>query len=554
MNYNQIQDDSPKKFFIYCRKSTDAEDRQLLSIDAQLSELFEIATKQNLHIVKTFTECRSAKEVGRPVFEEMLAEIKSGKATAILAWKLDRLARNFDDGGKIIGLLQRGVIQEIKTFDRSYFPSDNVLLIAVELGMANQYVRDLSVNIRRGIREKIRRGMYCGSPPLGYFTEPKLRTVEPHPQLHPKLKDLFEEFAEGRDTLTTFRDKLTAAGFRGKLSGNPKTVSSVTMLLRNPFYYGAFLHKGELHEGTHVPLVSKQTFDKIQSILTANGRPRKTTSKGFHFLNLLRCDSCGFAITAEQHMKKSGRRYTYYRCTQKSRSVLCTQRVYVTEQALRAEIKRVCQLISLPDLWKDRFLEQLNTFKREHRSGQLPGLRTLEEELAEVENRIKRVNEAFLEGSIEATDLATLKNPLVERRINIQQSILKCRRDGEYRLEPLKAWILAANQVFQWVKDEDWDRLKTVLQNVGSNRRLRGQELVVVFKPLWNYLAETSLAIQKTDDPARQNLLMWTLLTSSRTQGQKSSTGTTTAGLGFEPAVTYERPGRAVLSLGIELA
>jgi hypothetical protein len=76
----------------------------------------------------------------------------------------------------------------------------------------------------------------------------------------------------------------------------------------------------------------------------------------------------------------------------------------------------------------------------------------------------------------------------------------------------------------------------------------------VVFKPLWNYLAETSLAIQKTDDPARQNLLMWTLLTSSRTQGQKSSTGTTTAGLGFEPAVTYERPGRAVLSLGIELA
>ena len=103
-------------------------------------------------------------------------------ANAILSWKLDRLARNFDDGGKIIGLLQRGVIQEIRTFEKTYLPADNVLSIAVEFGMANQYVRDLSVNIRRGIREKIRRGVFCGKAPLGYYNEPRLRTIEPHPE------------------------------------------------------------------------------------------------------------------------------------------------------------------------------------------------------------------------------------------------------------------------------------------------------------------------------------------------------------------------------------
>src|ERR1043165_9596000 len=145
------------KHFVYSRKSTEDEDRQILSIDAQLSELNAIAQQNRLTVIERVTESKSAKEPGRAVFNEMIRRIESGEANAILTWKLDRLARNFDDGGKIIGMLQRGTIQEIRTFEKSYLPTDNVLMIAVELGMANQYVRDLSVNIRRGIREKIRR-------------------------------------------------------------------------------------------------------------------------------------------------------------------------------------------------------------------------------------------------------------------------------------------------------------------------------------------------------------------------------------------------------------
>ena len=136
------------KYFIHCRKSSEDEDRQILSIDGQLSELHRMAAANGLNIVDVLSESKSAKEPGREVFNEMLHRIQIGEANAILTWKLDRLARNFDDGGKIIGMLQRGVIQEIRTFERVYLPSDNVLLIAMEFGMANQYVRDLSLNIR----------------------------------------------------------------------------------------------------------------------------------------------------------------------------------------------------------------------------------------------------------------------------------------------------------------------------------------------------------------------------------------------------------------------
>jgi DNA invertase Pin-like site-specific DNA recombinase len=90
------------KFFLYARKSTDEPDRQVLSIEAQITELKEFAKKENLEIVDIFIESQTAKEPGRPIFNEMLSRIERGEANGILAWHPDRLARNSVDGGRII--------------------------------------------------------------------------------------------------------------------------------------------------------------------------------------------------------------------------------------------------------------------------------------------------------------------------------------------------------------------------------------------------------------------------------------------------------------------
>ena len=157
------------KYFLYARKSSESEDRQVLSIESQVDELKKIAEREGIQIVEVLPESRSAKDLGRPIFNAMIDRIAKGEADGILCWKLDRLARNFIDGGKIIEMLQRCTLQHIRSFERHYYPQDNVLLMSVEFGMANQYSRDLAVNVSRGLRKKAEMGWYPSRPPLGYL-------------------------------------------------------------------------------------------------------------------------------------------------------------------------------------------------------------------------------------------------------------------------------------------------------------------------------------------------------------------------------------------------
>src|SRR3989344_2723411 len=116
------------KYIIYARKSTEDDDRQILSIEAQLAELQEYSAKEKFDIVASFCEAKTAKEPGRIIFAEMLSLIEKGKADGILSWHPDRLARNSVDGGKIIHMVDRGLIRSLKFHLLSLFQSMTAFL------------------------------------------------------------------------------------------------------------------------------------------------------------------------------------------------------------------------------------------------------------------------------------------------------------------------------------------------------------------------------------------------------------------------------------------
>lgn len=344
-------------YFLYARKSTDVEDKQVLSIEAQLSELRALAKKENLEVVYEFIEKRTAKMPGRPIFNEMVKRIQKGEAQGIVCWKLDRLARNPVDGGQIQWLLQEKVIQHICTYNQSYYSSDNVLMMSVEFGMANQYIRDLSQNTKRGLRAKVAKGEFPGTAPTGYLNDSQKKSIVIDRKKGKIIKEAFELYAHGNSRLEDIGNFLYQRNVRS-LQGNRIHKDRIKYILSNPFYYGHFYYAGEIHEGKHPQLISKKLFDKVQEVMVQRGHPQKPRNDPKALCGLLRCATCGMMITGEYKVKrqKNGNvhEYHYYRCSKKSKLIKCDE-PQVRQEDLITEIDRILLDHALPSPWAKEF-------------------------------------------------------------------------------------------------------------------------------------------------------------------------------------------------------
>ena len=345
---------------------------------------------------------------------------------------------------------------------------------------------------------------------IGYFNEPRLRTIEPHPENFKKVKALLERFATGTLSLTGFQRELKAAGIVGQRSKEPLVLSAVDRLLRNPFYYGVFLHKGEMHQGAHVPMISKKTFDDIQKALVAVGKPRKRREeKNLVFLNFATCAECGYAITGERHIKKSGLRFHYYRCTRKGKEQRCPATTFIRQEKLAAEIKRNAEFVLIPDEWKEKFLAKIETWETETSIEKQQKIDSLKAELALLKTKIDRINKAFTEGAIDIAEFKELKNPMMALKADLEQQIVVLEGSKINRLEPLKKWILEANTAQNDVFSDNWLGMKSFLEKVGSNRLLRAQTVTVSFKKPFDLLAETNVTLRNAPIDFSPNSVWW---------------------------------------------
>lgn len=297
------------KYIIYARKSTEDKGRQILSLESQVDTMKELADNLGLKVVKILTESKSAKKPNnRPVFSEMMKMLEKGKANGIICWKLDRLSRNPIDSGRIQWLLQEDIIKEIQTNERRYLPDDNALIYNVESGMANQYIRDLSKNVKRGIKTKLEKGGYPNYAKIGYANDRLNKTIIPDGDRSEYIKRAYDLYATGSHSLEEVTNILYREGFRSR-GGNKYAKSKIHMILQDPFYYGVMRVNGKYYNGNHQPLLSKNLFDKVQDIFNNNNRSRYKK----HFFPLrgfMTCNKCGCLLTA---IKKKG--FTYYYCT-----------------------------------------------------------------------------------------------------------------------------------------------------------------------------------------------------------------------------------------------
>ena len=418
------------KYFLYARKSTDVEDKQILSIEAQLAELRALARKNEFEIAEEFVEKKSAKIPGRAIFNDMMSRISRGEAHGIICWKIDRLARNPVDGGQVQWLLQQGVIRHIQTHDRSHYPNDNVLMMSVELGMANEYVRQLSANTARGLRQKARQGIYPGLAPIGYLNDPRAKTIRVHKKNAALVREMFERYANGTTTLDALAAWLEVAGVMSK--GNRRVhISRISFVLQNPFYYGHFRYAGEVYEGNHSPLISKSLYDKANAVLRGRGRTLAVKTEPAPLCGLLRCGFCGMGITAEvkekHQLNGNIHHYTYYRCTRKNKAVKCKE-TPVRSELLNSQLSALLGEYAMPQEWISPLSAMLDTEAATASKTATEAVQERRDKVFDISNKLERLTDLYVAEDIERDDYLSRRRALMSERRTIEEQIVRLER------------------------------------------------------------------------------------------------------------------------------
>jgi site-specific DNA recombinase len=472
------------RYFSYCRKSTEDEDHQVLSIESQRTELERYAEREHLEIIALKEEARSAKSPGRAVFNEMLKRIERGEADGILSWHPDRLARNALDGGQIIHLLDTGKLTSLRfpTYTFENTPQGKFML-AIMFGQSKYYVDSLSENIRRGNRTKREHGWLPSRAPLGYLnarSDTSEKIIIPDPDRFAIVRRLWELLLSGAHSVPEILELATKQmGLRSRKckrsGGGPLSVCGIYGVFSNPFYAGQLVHAGQWYPGKHEPVVTLAEFERAQQLLGRLDRARASVHT-FAYTGLIRCGTCGGRITAEEKTNRYGSHYVYYHCTHKKRGVDCREKC-VEERTLEEQILAFLTEVYISE---DELKEPLAIIEEERTKKREAGddlVRSLQQALAACERNLGNLTKMRYRDLIADEEFIRQKSELTREALLLKERLGKL--ESEHWIEPSRNLFLFSNRAVFWLTHGTAQEKRLILATVGSNLSLSAKKLSI---------------------------------------------------------------------------
>lgn len=500
------------KYILYARKSTDAGDKQVQSIDDQIRIMEKRAQAEGLTIVDTLKEAKSGGHPGmRDEFNKMIQMINDGEANGILAWKLDRISRNPQDSGYIHQMINDGKIAWILTDGRDYCEDDDIIF-DVESSMDARYRKDLMKGVRRGLKSKADKGWRPGMTPIGYLNDRIDKTIIPDPDTWDLVRKVFDKYLTGTVSVAQLTKYAEEIGLRThrrrKIGGKPLSISAMHSLLANIFYTGKFIYgsKGNrrAYDGSHPAMITMEEYERVQEIHGGkhNNRPQK---EPYDYLlrGVLKCAVCGYAVVPEKHPKKykngGTQDFMYYRCSGKCKDFDCPQcHKYIPEKELVKQIKDELAKYTIDENFFKLATQALAEEEDRRIATQEDKIRELRRQEDQKKNELNGLRRMRYTGEItdQAWFLEESKN--LEGQISAIQSSIARVEVAE------KRWRDIANDVFMFARyaKEDFDsdsieRKQYVLKALGAELKLSGR--TIVFSPV-KYLIPIEKAVKKLEE------------------------------------------------------
>lgn len=260
----------------------------------------------------------------------------------LVVHKLDRLARNLEDHAAVRAALRKAGVRLRSVTETLEDSASGKLVEGILASIAEFYSANLAQEIRKGMDQKAAQGGWPARAPFGYRNvrrdgvgRRRESVLEPDEQA-PLVMWAFERYATGELSLDALTDALAEKGLRNR-PGNPPGKSAVHRMLRNPVYAGVVRWRDVERDGTHPPLVTRELFDKVQSVLDAHSSGGERSWRHDHYLKgALVCAECGSRL---YYVVAKGR-FGYFRCVGRNTGrARCGQRRYVAAAELERQVE-----------------------------------------------------------------------------------------------------------------------------------------------------------------------------------------------------------------------
>lgn len=504
-----IKKDEKIYYLVYARKSSEAEDRQVESINDQLKEADKIAVAKSVNVEnEPYAEACSAKKPGRTEFNRMIEEIdRRSDIKGIICWKLNRLFRNPEDEGKIRQRLSDGRIEEIITPTKTYLEADSDFLMAVEGAQAQRFIKDLREDTARGVKSKLDRGIAPILAPPGYNNDLTKRQGERDIIIDevqfPLVRKLFELYMSNNFSVQQLcfeAEKLKIQSNRGKIISK----TQLYQMLRNPFYTGTrFIYSRKLYtNGTHKRMLTDAEFDLIQDILEGRSHARGEIHTNL-LTGIMKCGECGRAITSEvktKHYKNgTSQTFVYYRCTKKWKGKKCEQ-PYLPAKELEEQVLTFLDSITLSTSfveWAIKWLKVMHANQEELRETKY---KATEQEYQQVVKKIGRIVDMTISGMLTTEEGLTQKQELELEKSKLTEQLVKIDTH-------VTEWSNLAIQTFDLVKNikerftsGTIEQRKTILRVIGSNLIVKDKKIEITIRNPFEYIQK---AVRELNDNER---------------------------------------------------
>ncbi len=500
------------KYFIYCRRSSDREDKQTLSIDAQIRELKVLAEKDHLEIVDTIVESQSAYKTGRPFFNSMLERIELGQADGIIVWQPNRLARNSLDGGRLIYMMDQGSLKEIRTMSKLFTRSGNdKFFLQIEFGMAKKSSDDTSDYMKRDAQSKLLKGEWTGMAPVGYLNVDAqgkiagnfydhdkqtqllklgrpLRRIEKDPVLAPLIRQFFDYYLAEYRTLKEAAAFMNSLGVKSIRRHGRYSISMVERILKNPFYTGQLRYEGELFAGVHDPIISTKEFELISQRFNGHSHP-KVVSYDFVYRGLVRCAECGCSVVGVHKVKPSGKEYEYYTCSKRKGE--CGQRPSKPAD-IDIQVEERLRAIQIDERVWELCKKLLHLHYAEQVDSQVLIREKWQKDLGNVDKRTNALLELYISGLLDKEDYTKKKNELLSEKMALTEKLSDSGQATTNWLQQTEDFFGLAHAAYEIFKSPQTTlaRKKQIVQDIGWNLEISEGKLNWQYKKPFDFLVE----------------------------------------------------------------